>query len=379
MLVTIICDVLGQENNGTSIAAMNLIRSLQAKGHQVRVVCPDAERAGQPGYYVVPTYNFGIFNNYVAKNGVCLAKPREDILRSAIEGADVVHMLVPFGLTRHGIKIAKELGIPVTASFHCQAENITGHIFLMNQGFANRIVYKNFYSHVYRYCDRIHYPTQFICDVFEGVVGQTPHYIISNGVSGDFRPMPPQKPESLRDKFVILSTGRYSREKSQHILIDAIACSKHRDQIQLVLAGSGPRREFLEKRAQKRGILPPVFGFYSRQELLKVINYADLYVHPAEIEIEAIACLEAIACGKVPVIANSPRSATRAFALGPDNLFRNKDPKDLAEKIDFWLENPEKRQACSKAYLGYAKEFAFDRCMDRMEEMLSGAAEACHA
>ena len=46
MKIAIICDVLGKENNGTPIAAMNLIRSLRAKGHDVRVVCPDEERRG---------------------------------------------------------------------------------------------------------------------------------------------------------------------------------------------------------------------------------------------------------------------------------------------------------------------------------------------
>ena len=46
MKIAIICDVLGKENNGTTVAAMNLIRSLKAKGHEVRVVCPDEDRRG---------------------------------------------------------------------------------------------------------------------------------------------------------------------------------------------------------------------------------------------------------------------------------------------------------------------------------------------
>ena len=31
MTICVVCDVLGQENNGTTIAAMNLIRSLREK------------------------------------------------------------------------------------------------------------------------------------------------------------------------------------------------------------------------------------------------------------------------------------------------------------------------------------------------------------
>ena len=115
-------------------------------------------------------------------------------------------------------------------------------------------------------------------------------------------------------------------------------------------------------------------GFYTRQEMIRIINLADLYVHTAQIEIEAIACLEAIACGKVPVIADSPRSATRNFALTQENLFRCNDSTDLARRIDQWLGDPQGREACSQAYLGYARQFDFDHCMDAMEQMLERAA-----
>lgn len=376
MLVTVVCDVLGEANNGTTIAALNLIRSLRQKGHRVRVVSADKSRAGQPDNFVLPTRSFGIFNGYVAKNGVSLARPVRETLEAAIDGADVVHAIVPFALGHAAAKICREKGIPITAGFHCQAENFSNHIFLMNARLVNRCIYWFFYRRMYRYCTCVHYPTQFICDVFERATHPTNHYVISNGVSRDFSPVPTPKPQALKDKFVVLSTGRYSREKAQHVLIDAVALSRHKDKIQLVLAGKGPLEEKLRARAEKRGILPPIFGFHPRQELLELLNYADLYVHPAVIEIEAIACLEAIACGLVPVIADSPRSATRNFALRPENLFRFNDPRDLAARMDAWLEHPELRAACSRDYLGYARQFDFDRCMDAMEEMLLDAVKA---
>lgn len=33
MKILVVCDVLGKENNGTTIAAMNLIRYLKSRGH----------------------------------------------------------------------------------------------------------------------------------------------------------------------------------------------------------------------------------------------------------------------------------------------------------------------------------------------------------
>jgi len=114
----------------------------------------------------------------------------------------------------------------------------------------------------------------------------------------------------------------------------------------------------------------PILGFHPREELIDIINYADLYVHPAEIEIEAISCLEAMSCGLVPVIADSRRSATRHFALSEKNLFKCNDAKDLAEKIDYWLDSPDEKERCRTQYIEYAKRFDFDYSMEQMESML---------
>ena len=370
MVLTVICDVLGKENNGTTIAAMNLIRSMRAKGHTVRVVCPDRERRGEKDYYVVPTLSLGPLDRYLEKNGVKLAKPDEAVLYRALKGADAAHLLLPFPLSIKALKFIREMGIPVTAGFHCQAENFTSHLALMGSEVMNKLVYRFFFRHVYRYVDCIHYPSKFIRNVFESETGcRVPCRVISNGVNSVFKPNPSEKPEELKDKFVILFTGRYSREKSHSVLIEAAKLSRHSGDIQLIFAGSGPLEEKLKKQAAE---LPnePIFKFFSREEMLRVLNCADLYVHPAEIEIEAIACLEAISCGLVPVISNSPRSATRFFALDERNLFKCNDSRDLAAKMDWWIEHPKERAECSKKYAGYAEQFSFDRCMDEMERMI---------
>ncbi len=367
MKIAIVCDVLGKENNGTTIASMNLIRSLKAKGHEVRIVCPDAERAGEAGFFIVPRYNFGPINGYVSKNGVVPAKADMKVLEKAFDGIDHIHVMLPFSLGKASARYAKEHGISLTAGFHCQAENITSHIKMKNFSLANKIAYKVINKRLYRYCDCVHYPTQFICDVFEKIVGNTPHEVISNGVCKEFKPHTVSKNS---DVFKVLFIGRYSKEKSHKVLIDAVSKSKYKDRIQLIFAGAGPLENELKSYAKKRGIIMPIMKFYSRVELIDVINEADLYVHPAEIEIEAIACLEAIACGKVPLIADSPRSATRYFALDEMNLFHYNDSKNLAEKLDLWLENDSMREEYSKKYSNYSKQFDFDLCMDKMEEMI---------
>ena len=143
----------------------------------------------------------------------------------------------------------------------------------------------------------------------------------------------------------------------------------------LIFAGSGPLEDSLRRRAKRKGISAPIMNFFSRTDLVEILRYADLYVHPAEVEIEAIACLEAIACGKVPLIADSPRSATRYFAISNRNLFHYNNPADIARKMDWWLEQPEERDSCASSSLGCASRFDFQTCMDRMEEMMLEASE----
>ena len=372
MNITVVCDVLGEANNGTTIAALNLIRSMRERGHNVRVVCSDQNRKGQEGCYIVPTRSLGpVIDHYLKKNGVSFAKPVTNIVDEAIRDADVVHFMTPFLLTRKAIRLAKRRNIPLTAGFHCQAENFTSHLFLKDSKLINRLFYHVVWGIAYHNCVRIHYPTQFIRDTFEHTIRrETPGCVISNGVNIAFHPIAVERDPKYDGKILIQFTGRLSKEKTHKVLIDAVNLSKYRDRIQLVFAGIGPLKEKLEKRGRKLPN-PPEFRFFSREELVKQLNMADLYVHPAEIEIEAIACLEAIACGLVPVIANSPRSATRYFAIDERNLFHNKDAKDLSKRIDYWIDHPDEKAALSERYRGFVEQHEYERCMDRMEQMLS--------
>lgn len=377
MIVTIAADVLGIENNGTTTACMNFVRYLQACGDEVRILCCDKDKKDMPNYYVVPTRNFGpLLNKIIENNGVALAKPDKNIIKKAVLDSDIVHVMMPFALGRKTTKIAKKLGKPVTAGFHVQAENFTAHIGMMNCRIANYLTYKSYYKKMYKYVDAIHYPTEFIKDTFEGSVKhKTNSYVISNGVHNRFKKMESEKPEEYKDKFVILFTGRYSKEKSHRILIKAVSKSKYKDKIQLIFAGEGPCEKKLKKYSKRCGINMPYMNFFKKDDLVKVINYSDLYCHPAEIEIEAIACLEAITCGIVPIISNSKRCATKAFAIDSNNLFNCNDTTDLANKIDYWIEHPEEKAKRSDEYLGFTKKFNQDECMKNMRIMLTDCIE----
>ena len=351
MTITIVCDVLGEENNGTTIAAMNLIRSLKSKGHNVR------------------TLNLWPFNKYVEKVGVTLAKPDRHVIEQALDGADIVHIMIPFSLGNAALKIAKKDHLPVTAGFHCQAENITAYLGMERIDLISRFIYFLLYRIFYRKVDAIHYPSSFIRDIFESrIQKKTKGYVISNGVNPYVMKRETKKISEWDERIVILTTGRYSREKAQDVLLRAVLHSKHKEKIQLVLAGQGVREIYYRMLARK---LPnsPVFRFYTRQEIVDVLNSCDLYVHTANMELEGIACLEAIKCGKLTIVSDSPLSATRNFAIDQSCIFQHGKPKQLARVIDYWIDHPDQKKEYELKYLDSSYTFDQDYCMDRMEKM----------
>lgn len=371
MKIAVVSDVLGEENNGTTVAAYNLIRFLKKQGHEVRVLCPDQSKKGEDGFFIVPNLNLGKpINKYFEKVGVALSKPQREIVEQALDGVEHVHSILPFALGKMAMKIAHEKGITVTAGFHMQAENFTSHVKLNKWHAVNKMVYKYIYNGFYKYVEGIHYPTQFIRETFESEIKkQTNGYVISNGVHAYVQKRDVEKPEEFKDKIVLLSVGRYSREKSQDTLLKAVLKSKYKDKIQLILAGQGQKEKAYKKLAKKLP-LPPLMRFFKREEMLDILNYADLYVHPAEIELEGIACLEAIACGKLVIVSDSTLSATRHFAVDKRCVFENRNPDDLARTLDYWIENPEEKKEVEQKYWEEASIFDQEECMKRMEQMI---------
>ena len=366
MKITVVCDVLGEENNGTTIAAMNLIRYLISRDHEVRILCADQDKQGMPGCYVVPNRSFGLLDGYLAENGVTLAKPEVDIVRRAIDGADIVHVMLPFALGLCAAKEARSAGIPISAGCHLLAENFSTHIFMKKSRLVNHLAYLHF-SRLYKHCDAIHYVTQYLRDLYEGMFGVTNGYVISNGVNEMFCP---EEEKRTDDKINILYTGRYSKEKSHMTLIRAVGYSAYRDRIRLIFAGDGPQKKKLH-RAVKKLPVPPIFRFFTREEMVHVNRSADLYVHAAEYEAEGIGCLEALATGVVPVICNSKKSATRFYAIDEKSLFTPGRPKELAAKIDWWIDHPEEKAEYSEKYAEMAREkFDHIACMQAMERMM---------
>lgn len=370
MKILLVMDQFDNDNNGTTVSAKRFAQTLKEHHNEVRVVS-----IGKPSddkYTVKELWLPPIANGIVKKQGMAFARPEEQVLRQAIAWADVVHFLMPFFISRKGLRIAQELGVPHTAAFHVQPENISYNIKLGKVDSLNTFIYELFRDSFYNNFTHVHCPSRFIADELKRNGYTAKLHVISNGVDPSFHYRKLPKNDSLKGKFVILMIGRLSNEKRQDVLIEAVRRSQYADRIQLVLAGQGPhRRSYLKAgRNLPNGI---IIDFFDKARLQELLAMCDLYVHAADVEIEAISCIEAFCSGLVPVIANSPKSATPQFARDERSLFRAGDSEDLARKIDYWIEHKEERLRMEKVYSTYGKQFNIDACVNQIEEMFEEA------
>lgn len=365
MKILIVIDQYDNLSNGTTISAKRFVDGLRKNGNEVQVLSTGKNSDNK---FTLKTYKFPkVIDKYFKANEMVFAKPDEDVMRSVFENQDIIHFYMPFKLAKKGVKISKEMKIPHTTAFHVQPENITYAVGLGKNQLINDKIYTYFRTY-YNKFRHIHCPSNFIANELKKHGYTAKLHVISNGVDEDFKFNRKSKPKELENKIVITMLGRYSPEKRQDVLIDAVKKSKYSDKIKLVLAGKGQCFEEYKKQAKDLKN-EPIMKFLDKEELVDTLSYTDLYVHSADAEIEAISCLEAIACGNVPIISNSKESATVQFAINEESLFNHGDSIDLAKKIDYFLDNPEHLENMRKEYAKFADKFRIENSIKLMEKM----------
>lgn len=292
MKILIVIDQFDSANNGTTISAIRFAEALKKNGNIVKVVSTGSPSENK--YVVKELPLTPIVRHIVHSQGMRFGVPKKKTFEEAMKDVDVVHFYMPFGLSVHGLKVAKKLGVPVTAAFHVQPENITSTLGLGSNVKINDAIYSFYKNKFFNEFSHIHCPSNFIASELKKHGYTAKLHVISNGIDEDFvyRKLP--KSKEFEGKFVITMIGRYSNEKRQDLIIDAITKSKYTNTIQLVLAGSGPK----EKAYREQGKVlknAPIMQFYSKEDLKDLLAMTDLYVHSADAEIEAISCIEAFA------------------------------------------------------------------------------------
>ena len=111
--------------------------------------------------------------------------------------------------------------------------------------------------------------------------------------------------------------------------------SKHAGGIQLIIAGTGPLKQYLRFRAGRLLARKADIGFHKHADMPDLLRSGDLFVHCSIADIEL--------------------SAASQFALLDESLFPVQNAAMLARRIDWWIEHQVERAEWGEKYAEYTK------------------------
>jgi 1,2-diacylglycerol 3-alpha-glucosyltransferase len=362
--IAMVIDAWDDANNGAVVSTRRFTELLRERGHTVDVLATGVPAPGKIPLksFVIPTPG-----NIMEKMRLPFAWPDRRILEETVGRQDVIHNQFPFYLGIKAIGVARKAGVPVVSTFHVQAEHLLHNVGVRSPTLVDW-TYRFFLRTTYNRSDAVLCPSAFAERELRRYGLRVPSVVISNGVPPEYRPLPRDECERFEGKFTILSVGRLAREKRHDLLIEAIRKSRHEGRIQLVILGDGPQKARLEELG-KVLTHAPVFRWLKPHELIRYYGGADLCVHAADVEVECMSVLEAMACGLPCVIARSPLSATSQFALSDDFLFEAGSREELTARIDRWIDDPVGLERAREGYREAAQRYRVEASVEKLVEL----------
>src|SRR5215212_4945460 len=341
--------------NGQASFTIHLAESMAQHGHQVMVITPSE----------------GMQSYSISQNGVRIEKvaavhmsilhptiyitpfPSHRIQQLFCEfQPDIVHIQDHYFLCNAAVNEARRMQIPLIGTNHFLPENLLP-IFRKHTSIRHLFsipLWKMMLS-VFNKLDMAATPSRTAAQILREQQIQIPVRAISNGVDTNrFRPDPETERLSIRrtyslspDQTLFLYVGRLDGEKRLDTLLEAISLLP-RDDFQLAIGGYGLYEQALRKQAAALGLEGRVafIGFVESDQLPALYNSADIFVMPSPEELQSIATLEAMACGK-PILAANGRALPELVEPGVNGyLFQPTQAEDAARKMNQLIENREK-------------------------------------
>lgn len=345
MRVLMVSDVYFPRVNGVSTSIETFRRTLRGLGVDVRLVVPRyGDEAEQEGIIRVA--------------GRSIPGDREDRLvgwramhRSVLDAAvdcDLIHIQTPFVAHYAGLKAARQLGLPVVATYHTLFEEYLQHYApFLPAGWLRRQA-RAFSRRQCNALDSVVVPSTAMQQRLQEYGVTVPLQVLPTGIpTGQFAQ---GDGAAFRYKYGILSTrpmalfvGRVAHEKNIGFLLDALVHARNlRPDILLVIAGEGPAMEDLKARVKSLGLRDSVrfIGYLDRvQALPDCYAAADAFVFASRTETQGLVLLEAMAAG-VPVIALADMGTIDILAPGRAALSPPPEPKAFGEVLGHYLNSP---------------------------------------
>jgi 1,2-diacylglycerol 3-alpha-glucosyltransferase len=365
--------------DGGAVAQHRIVHELRRRGHDVRVVAPgfsfsntkeddNGSTIYRPRAFTLPFY----MNNkyHVAPFPLLYVKKIIDEFKP-----DIINVCSPYPNSLCTMIVAKKKGITVVGSIHILPENILAPFF--DTAWYNTMV-RYTWRYLIWFYNRVDWatvPTQTGASMYTQRGLRVPVTAISNGVDTTLF-NPKNKGEYLRKRFMlpekplVFYSGRMNQEKNVDVLIRAIPQVLAQVDAHFLFCGSGGLKPELMKLTEDLGVSDHTtfIEFLDWADYPNVYALADLFVMPAESELQSIVTLEAIASG-VPAIVVNKGAVPELVSNDNGLVFEPKNSEQLATHIIGLLTDKKRRDAMRKHCLTLAKKHSMSSVGAQYEQM----------
>lgn len=340
MRILKISDVYFPRVNGVSTSIRTFAREFHHQGHQVKLITP-----AYPAPW--PDEDFDIERipaRYLPLD------PEDRLMRAGhirrlvpqlkAEGYDVLHIHTPFVAHYLGTKLGRALDIPVVETYHTYFEEYLHNYLPLLPRRLLRFAARRFSAGQCNAVDALVVPSQPMLDVLRDYGVQARAEVIPTGIPLDdlgdgnaprFRRhhgIAPNRP-------VMLYVGRVAYEKNIDFLLDVLLqVKKQIPEVLLVIAGEGPARIHLERRAAKLGLNGNVLfvGYLSRDtDLGDCYAAGDIFVFASRTETQGLVLLESMLMG-TPVVSTAVLGTAEVMRDRRGGLVAREEVDDFSAK-----------------------------------------------
>ena len=382
MKILIASDLHWPVLNGVATFSRNLAQGLAARGHEVIVIAPsqDGKKSIEvDGDYTIYRVRSTIFPFY--QNFRISPTPQLEVRKIIQEfQPDIIHIQMLMWIGQAAMYFGRRYSIPIVTTSHAMADNLLDNLRKM-EALSRPVAYmlNDYGRRFHSRADVITSPTKSGIKSFGKHVDKVtaPIKIISNGVNlSEYTPAKPdpaiyEKYGLPTDKPIVTYIGRVDAEKHLSVLVDAFRTVLEHVDAHLLIVGAGIDLELLVDLADEYGIADRVTftGRVSDEDKMKLEHVGALYAISSPAELQSIATLEAMACGK-PVVAVDAGALGELCHDGKNGyLFELDDADGMAEGIVKILKDKKLRTRFGKESLKIAAKHDLDNTLKQFENL----------
>jgi 1,2-diacylglycerol 3-alpha-glucosyltransferase len=367
---------------GVPIAIEKLSGRLRTRGHRVFIFAPEYHEPVEAEPDVFRIWSIKNFND--TSFSIPLPLSLEPYTRFHELNVDLVHVHHPFLLGHTGMRVGRSHNLPVVFTYHTQYEKYS-HYMPFDRAMVNELAV-TISTRFANCCDAVIAPSRDMERILRERGVTAPMRVIPTGV--DLQAFRRGNARRFRERFgiaagkkVALFVSRLAKEKNVSFVVDAFErIARERNDVRLVLAGSGEEEAFLRKRVAGHGLEDKVIftGMLRGEDLTSAYKAADVFVFASTTETQGMVVLEAMAAG-LPVVAVDAAGVRDIVVNGVNGcLAPEGDLEGFIENVLRVLGDESLRETLRQGALAQARQLSLASTTRKVEELYKSVLRSSH-